>query len=357
MISSTTSWHTALSEIPALDRTHRLVHDDTVSAVDVHPGGAVFTGTCSGLVYRWSGAEPARTLLHDTTLPPGAETVQSRIAAGERVAAAARKEPAAHYYLDGRCRKRPRASAIERIRVAPTGQFVYAQTGSTDLLFFDGETGAVTSRWACGVQMGERSTLMDATFTPDGQHLISLDDHSGVKMWRCEDQRVVWQSGPESYAMAMRADGDTVAIQSGNEVVLVRPGTPNLRRLSFDGSVSALAFVGDTLSAASRRGQVVLENVNSGARTSILPPSDWRGRWPDLVEFAAHGPLLAIRYFGEADGDLGVVVWNVVTGQPVGAVSLLDGEQSDWGNVAFDATGETLAVSTGSAVELFSVTA
>jgi WD40 repeat protein len=344
-------WHTRLADATPLVASRRLAHADIVSAAAFHPElPRLLTGTVGGRLAQWDLSGDGPAVARELATSEG-QSIADRIAAGAKPPAYVRKNPTRYVYQDGKYLKRGRGTPVDQVVYGADGTACVRRSG--ELLLFEGETGTKVAHWRC-------RGLGHVDFTPDASHVLTVDDFDGVKMWSRQDGCPVWETPSEyhcaSYHMAVRADGARVAVDTGGEVALLRPGSGYLARVPLGADIERLSFLGDRLVAAVARGEVVLVDLDADTRTCILPPEDFGQRSPLAAEFAVHGDLLAIRYFGEDPSeDAAVVVWDVRQGRAAGAVALLDGQQSSFGALAFDPEGTTLAVTEDTAAVCYVV--
>lgn len=175
-------------------------------------------------------------------------------------------------------------------RTGITAQVI--RTGTTRVLCLDVHdgSGVIASGHESGIRfwsMGDRTLVrtIDGVraaairFSPDGSSVAVRIAKGRVQVRDCSSGDVRWQtvvreSFSQVCALAFTGDGETIAADSGSEIVMLdaRSGEERRRFSGGRGAVHCIAFSPDgaTLAAATRTGVVVLRDLASGEIRHVL---------------------------------------------------------------------------------------
>jgi WD40 repeat protein len=222
---------------------------------------------------------------------------------------------------------------VSRVAFSPDGRTI-ASGGSGDIFLWDGETGG---RIGPPLQ-GHQGAIIGLAFSPDGGILASSGADGTIRLWNTADHKPLKPPlpvGPAVRNLVISPDGRLAAAIRDTTIYLW--DFPSLQRR---GEIPQAAWISDLafdrnghLASASADGTIALWDV--AQRSKILT---FKGHTQQALGLAFH-PTQDI--LASAGADQKVRLWNVVTGEELGAPP--DGHRDAVVSVAFSRDGRTLA--------------
>jgi WD40 repeat protein len=192
-----------------------------------------------------------------------------------------------------------------------------------------------------GLLHGHTAAVQGLAFSPVGSTLASVGADKTIRLWSASAaaRRPIGaplRSGSPLYSAAFSRDGRGLAAGGFNEVVLwnVRSHARRAVIPFMTGAVASVAFShrGDMLAAGGSDGRVLLSDPDGGRRRFLRVSN---GRAIRGLAFSPTADLLAVTA-GSA-----IELWNTATGRPIG--QLLRGATGEVNGLAFSPDGRTLA--------------
>ena len=252
---------------------------------------------------------------------------------------------------------------VSDIAFSEGGDKLAAGTNDGRLLLWDPQTPESQPEIVDGANKGLITSIV---FSPDGNTLVSARDDGAIILRDTSDIAAELQpenflvaiGGDKTYALAISADGSTLAAAGDEKIRLIDLSNPdsNVRILtgnndvSHDGPINSVAFSADgsQLASGGQDSKVILWDLSSyGSEPQLL---SGHNNWISAVEFSPNRPLLA-----SASGDKTIRIWDLsnLNKQP----QILDGHEDAVLDLAFSEDGSTLASSSSdSTIRLWLIT-
>jgi WD40 repeat protein len=214
--------------------------------------------------------------------------------------------------------------------------------------------------------LGHQEMVNDVTFSPDGLLVASC---SGAYDWYQDFSIRIWEAttgallltleghNDEVVSIAFSPDGSRIAsasldgsiriwsVETGNPLIVIEASNDGVRSVEFDAT-------GRILLSAGNDGSVKLWDAQSGNLMRVMHHEDWVFD----ARFSPDQTLIA-----SASRDRSVRLWNAETGALVTTYQITTDEEDEDNfpitpsKVAFNPSGDLLAVAVGSSIDLWNI--